>query len=150
MKAKQFNGEIYFHVLGPDRRLRDGRVVEPGHTYHALQSRNYRRFTKPMHCSFGMHASHGLWYAAYTNEWVCLVRLWEKLDYPKYSSKGVAMRRHVIAMRQNKYKKSIVDKFELLPPRGYQDGFATYGGSNLQKVVDWVLEKPYKGIVSPS
>lgn len=150
MKAKQFNGEIYFHVLDPDRWIRDGRVVEPGHTYHALQSGNLWGYSKPTHCSFGMHASHGLWLAADTYDWVCLVRLWEKLDYPKDYSKGVAMRRHVIAMRQNHYKSSIADKFQLSLSRGYKDGFCTYGGINLQKVVDWVLERPYKGIVSPS
>lgn len=154
MKIKPFNGEVYFHVLSSTRSLMDGRVVEPGHTYHATKP-NPRYFpasipmwkeNKPTLCFWGMHASEGLFYDVNCSSWICLVRLWDNVKHSP--SKSVAQRRKVIAMRQWN-KECWVSTYFGLNWHVCSDGFALFNDGDLQKVADWVLAKPYKNIVAP-
>lgn len=156
MKIKPFKGQVYFHVLRPDSLLLDGRKVTPGRTYHAtrpnvLTGRSnaqwaaYRKRT-PTLCTWGMHASNGLFCDVHTKDWVCLVRLWGNVVHSP--SKSAAQRRKVIAMRQWTDTISLAGCFGI--KWIYQkDGIVLGGGDNLQKVADWVLAKPYMNIVAP-
>lgn len=154
MKIKPFNGEVYFHVLGSTRRLMDGRIVKPGHTYHATKPDPLYyvdrtllwKNNQPTLCAWGMHASEGLFYDVDCSSWICLVRLWGNVTHSP--SKSVAQRRKVIAMRQWNRDEWASTYFGI-NWHVCSDGFTLYSGGNLQKVADWVLAKPYKNIVAP-
>lgn len=136
MKIKGVRGELYFHVLGPDRKLRygDGRVVEPGSELKAKTKYTTKNTPRkiPMECKFGMHgcttaaspALEGFW----TDYWVCIVRLWGNVR--TFGNKSAALRRKVVAMRQ------VGVDGEYPPSRWNGD----------EEVYNWVMAKPYKGV----
>ena len=136
MKIKGVRGELYFHVLQPNRRLRygDGRVVEPGSELKAKTQYTTKGTPRkiPMECQFGMHgcttaassALEGFW----TGYWICIVRLWGNVR--TFGDKSAALRRKVVAMRQ------IGEDGDYPPARWYGD----------EEVYNWVMAKPYKGV----
>lgn len=155
MKIKPFKGEVYFHVLGSKRRLMDGRVVEPGHTYHATKPDpliyhegiiSLWKNNQPTPCVWGMHASEGLFYDVDDADWICLVRLWGNVTHSP--SKFVAQRRKVIAMRQWN-NRELASTYFGINWHVCSDGFIICNDGDLQKVADWVLAKPYENIVAP-
>ena len=136
MKIKGVRGELYFHILQPDRKLRygDNRVVEPGVELKAKSQRTSKGTPRkvPMKCKFGMH---GCTTAAspelaefWTDYWICIVRLWGNVR--TFGDKSAALRRKVVAMRQ-------IGGDGNYPP-------ARWGGDG--EVYIWVMAKPYKGV----
>lgn len=157
MNIKPFKGEVYFHVLGPDRMFGQAtprREALPGKTYHATKPNApmyddvmYAYHHKqPTQCVWGMHASNGLFYDANYGNWICLVRLWGSVYHEP--SKSVALRRKVIAMRQWKRVVCATSCYRL-QWRGNDDGHGLSTGPGLQDLADWILEDPFMGIVSP-
>lgn len=135
MRIDGVRGELYFHVLQPDRTLKygDGRIVEPGSELKAKSQLNSKGKPRkvPMECQFGMHGCTTA--ASYALEpfwgynWICIVRLWGNVR--TFNDKSAALRRKVVAMRQ-------IGVDGEYPPSKYSDDQAIY---------DWVMAKPYKG-----
>lgn len=134
MKIKGVRGELYFHVLQPNRRLRygDGRIVKPGSELKAKTQYTTKDTPRkvPMECQFGMHgctsaASLSLG-GFFGDSWICIVRLWGNVR--TFNDKSAALRRKVVAMRQ------IGANGEYPPSRWDGD----------EGVYNWVMAKPYK------
>lgn len=136
MKIKGVRGELYFHILQPDRKLRygDNRVVEPGVELKAKSQRTSKGTPRkvPMKCKFGMHGYTTA--ASYARgafldyRWICIVRLWGNVR--TFGDKSAALRRKVVAMRQ-------VGVDGEYPPN-------VWGGD--KGIYNWVMAKPYKGV----
>lgn len=134
MRVKDVRGELYFHVLYPNRKLRfgDNRLVEPGSELKAKAQRTRKGTTRkvPRRCEFGMHGCitaascslEGFW----IGYWVCIVRLWGNVR--TFNDKSAALRRKVVAMRQ-------VGPGHYPPSKWDSD----------QAIYDWVMANPYKG-----
>lgn len=135
MRINGVKGELYFHVLQPDRKLQfgDGRVVEPGSDLKAKTQLNTKGKPRkvPMKCQFGMHgcitAASCELHPFFCENWICIVRLWGNVR--TFNDKSAALRRKVVAMRQ-------IGVGGGYPPR-------RWGGD--QAIYDWVMAKPYKG-----
>lgn len=136
MRIKGVRGELYFHVLQPDRTLKygDGRIVEPGSEMKAKSQKNSKGKPRkvPMECQFGMHGcAHAASFPLkgfFEGYWICIVRLWGNVR--TFSDKSAGMRRKVVAMRQigNGH----------YPPSKW--------GSSDQAIYDWVMADPYRGV----
>lgn len=135
MRIEGVRGELYFHVLQPDRKLQfgDNRVVEPGSELKAKVQYTAKGAPRkvPAECQFGMHGckradSPDLFCHA-IGCWVCVVRLWGNVQH--FGNKSAALRRKVIAMRQ-------VASHHDYPPMWNGD----------RSIYDWVMAKPYKGV----
>lgn len=136
MKIKGVRGELYFHILQPDRKLQfgDNRVVEPGSELKAKVQYTAKGAPRkvPAECQFGMHgcanvSSYEL-YAFHRDCWICIVRLWGNVR--NFGDKSAALRRKVVAMRQ-------VGVDGEYPPN-------VWGGD--KGIYNWVMAKPYKGV----
>lgn len=140
-RIKGVRGEVYFHVLEPDRKLLflDQRLVEIGRELKASREAHREWFgsrasDEPELCVFGMHACREsrdiLWWYGTTclGFWLCSVRLWGNVIHGDH--KSVGMRRKVIAMRQIQ-KEDMEGLGEIL-----QDSNATY---------QWILAGSEKG-----
>ena len=106
MRVKGVRGELYFHILDSDRKLKygDGREVVPGKELKMPGSDHFF----PIMCFKGMHASKGIrgarTYAIIVpGSWVCIVRL--NTNVINHYDKSVASRRTVVAMRQVKTRR---------------------------------------------
>lgn len=136
MKIKGVRGELYFHVLRHNRRLRygDGRVVEPGSELKAKTqyTTNGTPLKIPIECQFGMHgcttAASSALAGFFPDDWICIVRLWGNVR--TFGNKSAALRRKVVAMRQ-------IGEDGSYPP-------ARWDGD--REVYNWVMAKPYKGV----
>jgi len=135
MRINGVKGELYFHVLQPNRKLLygDGRVVEPGSELKAKTQLNTKGKPRkvPMECQFGMHGCiTAVSYALcqfLSRRWICIVRLWGNVR--TFGDKSAALRRKVVAMRQ-------IGVDGEYPPNRWDGDQAIY---------DWVMAKPYKG-----
>lgn len=132
MRVKGIRGELYFHVLDGNRKLRfgDDRIVEPGSEMKAktqLTAKGTPRIL-PRECQFGMHGCKDVGSSALSNfelhKWVCVVRLWGNVR--TFYNKSAGLRRKVVAMRQ-------IESYIDFPQRW---------GSN-QDVYDWVMAEPW-------
>lgn len=101
MRVKGVRGELYFHILDSDRKLKygDGREVVPGKELKMPGSDKL----KPVLCIIGMHASKEIVCARQymrprPGTWICIVRLNTNLIHDR--DKSVGARRTVVAMRQ--------------------------------------------------
>ena len=144
MKLKGYRGEIYFHILCPNRRLTygDERLVEPGRELKARKVGQFPSKSKrPVLCEYGMHACKDFndtlrYRSASEGSWICLVRLNTEVIHDK--NKSVALRRKVVAMR--KFGDLFNDEYTTIDLTWMSNKIAN------DIVSSWILAKPYKGI----
>lgn len=153
MKFKDIKGKTFFHALYCNRKITDGRTVEPGQdlkasirylkSVHSPQRAAEFLDEGPKICIWGMHACHRpgetncyMYWQAGT--YLCLVRLYCINDEER--EKTVGFRRKVIAMRRfNRSREA--DELHNRCLRSTTERAREIAG-------DWILAKPYKGIIS--
>lgn len=140
MQVPGLKGEVYLHItLGRRREFGwDGyaRLFNPGGEYKA-STRMGTWCEVPTICKWGMHGSKSSLFAPpRAGNWISVVRIWGDVNTWAGDDKVVGRRRKYVATRQIKTANSAKMLWRLS------------NTSNGVAIAQWVLEKPYNGIIA--